>query len=96
MENPTRAQGRKPDTAKGDLEPHPAGLRRAGRAENHRVGIAGGHPQDEPVGQRWGMVEPALWRRRHEGSTSSYQGVCGRHGGEDRCVTQGGLVSSKR
>ena len=25
------------------------------------------------------MVEPALWRRRHFGSTLSYQGVCGRH-----------------
>jgi hypothetical protein len=68
----------------------------AGLAENHRVVIAGRHPQDEPVGPRWGMVEPALGRRRHEGSTSSYHGVCGRHGGEDRCVTQGGLVSSKR
>jgi hypothetical protein len=35
-----------------------------GLAENHRVVIEGRHPQDEPVGQRWGMVEPALWRRR--------------------------------
>jgi hypothetical protein len=35
-----------------------------GLAENHRVVIAGRHPQEEPVGQRWGMVEPALWRRR--------------------------------
>ncbi len=24
----------------------------------------------------------------------SYQGVCGRHGTEDNCVTHGGLVSS--
>jgi hypothetical protein len=68
----------------------------AGLAENHRVVIEGRHPQDEPVGPRWGMVEPARWRRRHEGSTSSYHGVCGRHGGEDSCVPQGGLVSSKR
>jgi hypothetical protein len=30
------------------------------------------------------------------GSTPSYQGVCGRHGGEEARVTQGGLVSSKR
>ena len=67
-----------------------------GFAENHRVVINGSHPEDEPVGQRWGMVEPALWRRRHLGSTPSYQGVCGRHGGEEVCVTQGGLVSSKR
>jgi hypothetical protein len=35
-----------------------------GLAENHRVVIEGRHPQDEPVGQRWGMVEPARWRRR--------------------------------
>jgi len=30
-----------------------------------------------------------------QGSSPSYQGVCGRHGGEEACVTQGGLVSSK-
>jgi hypothetical protein len=66
-----------------------------GFAENHRVVIDGIHPEDEPVGQRWGMVEPALWRRRRLGSTSSYQGVCGRHGGEEACVTQGGLVLSE-
>jgi len=46
---------------------------------------------DEPVGQRWAMVEPALWRRRRLGSSPSHQGVCGRHGGEEACVTQGGL-----
>ncbi|SPF35899.1 hypothetical protein SBA1_1470013 [Candidatus Sulfotelmatobacter kueseliae] len=28
----------------------------------------GGHPEDEPVGQRWGKVEPALWRRRRSHS----------------------------
>src|SRR4051794_10101681 len=26
--------------------------------------IEGSHPHDEPVGQRWGEVEPALWGRR--------------------------------
>ena len=67
-----------------------------GLAENHRVVIEGSHPDDEPVGQRWGMVEPALWRRRRQGSTPSYHGVCGRHGGEEARVTQGDLVSSKR
>jgi hypothetical protein len=67
-----------------------------GLAENHRVVIDGSYPEDEPVGQRWGMVEPALWRRRHGGSTPLYQGVCGRHGGEEARVTQGGLVSSER
>jgi hypothetical protein len=28
------------------------------------------------------------------GTAPSHQGVCGRHGGEDASVTQGGLVSS--
>jgi hypothetical protein len=62
--------------------------------ENHRVAINGSNPTDEPVGQRRSKVEPALWGRRHLGSTPSHQGVCGRHGGEDASVTQGGLVSS--
>jgi len=31
-----------------------------GLEENHRVVIEGSHPEDEPVGQRWTMVEPAL------------------------------------
>ncbi len=30
-----------------------------------------------------------------KGSPPAYQGVCGRHGGEEAQVTQGGLVSSK-
>src|SRR3954454_4733145 len=30
------------------------------------------------------MVERALWGRRHMGSTTSHQGACGRHGGEER------------
>jgi hypothetical protein len=66
-----------------------------GLAEHHRVVIKGSDPKDEPVGPRRGMVEPALWRRRRVDSTPSYHGVCGRHGGEDVCVTQGDLVSSK-
>src|SRR5512142_3476630 len=33
-------------------------------AEKYRAVIEGGHPHDEPVGQRWGKVEPALWGRR--------------------------------
>ena len=67
-----------------------------GLEEHHRVVIEGSHPEDEPVGQRRGMVEPALWRQRRLGSSSSHQGVCGRHGGEETFVTQGGLVSSER
>ena len=67
-----------------------------GLGENYRVVIEGSYPDDEPVGQRWGMVEPALLGRRRKGSTPSYQGVCGRHGGEEAWVTQRGLVSSER
>jgi hypothetical protein len=67
-----------------------------GLAENHRVVINGSYPDDEPVGQRRGMVEPALWRRRRMGSSPAYHGVCGRHGGEEAWVTQGDLVSSER
>ena len=75
METPKRARKRKLDTAKADLKPLYShrhfgrqGVRREaeseGLAENHRVVINGSYPRDEPVGQRWGMVEPALWRRR--------------------------------
>jgi hypothetical protein len=36
-----------------------------GFAEKYRAVVEGSHPTDEPVGQRWGKVEPALlWRRR--------------------------------
>ena len=35
-----------------------------GLAEKLRAGIDGSHPDDEPVGQRGGKVESALWRRR--------------------------------
>ena len=37
-------------------------------AENYRAVIEGGHLHDEPVGQRWGKVEPALWGRRRSHS----------------------------
>ena len=35
-----------------------------GYAEKYRAVIDGGYPDDEPVGQRWGKVEPAVERRR--------------------------------
>ena len=35
-----------------------------GFEEKYRAVIDGGYPEDEPVGQRWGKVESALWRRR--------------------------------
>ena len=37
-----------------------------GYAEKYRAVVDEGYLKDEPVGQRWGKVEPALWgRRRH-------------------------------
>ena len=67
-----------------------------GLAENHRVVINGSCPDDEPVGQRRGRVEPARWRRRRVGSSPACHGVCGRHGGEEAWVTPGDLLSSER
>ena len=73
MEKPKRARRRKPDTAKANLKPPLAGsggqgVRREAESEGHeekyRAVIDGGYPEDEPVGQRWGKVEPALWGRR--------------------------------
>ena len=73
MEKPKRARRRKLDTAKADLKPPLAvpggqGVHREveseGHEEKYRAVIDGGHPEDEPVGQRWGKVEPALWGRR--------------------------------
>src|SRR5438128_570962 len=42
-----------------------------GLAEKYRVVIDGGYPKDEPVGQRWGKVESALWRRRRSHSPTA-------------------------
>src|SRR6516164_6387094 len=73
MEQPKRARRRKPETAKANLEPPLKELRRTGclprggsegYAEKYRAVVNGGYSKDEPVGQRWGKVEPALWRRR--------------------------------
>ena len=65
-----------------------------GFEEKRRVVIEGGHPKDELVGQRQGMVEPALWRRKRFSSPLSHQGVCRRHDVEDSCVTPGELIES--
>ena len=78
METSTRARTRKRETAKGDLEPPLAvsggqgvhcEVESEGHEEKYRAVIDGGHPDDEPVGQRWGKVESALWRRRRFSST---------------------------
>src|SRR5215469_122076 len=42
-----------------------------GHEEKYRAVIDGGYPKDEPVGQRWGKVEPALWGRRHSHSPTA-------------------------
>jgi hypothetical protein len=74
MEKPKRARRRKPDTAKVDLEPVPCSffggqgvhceVESEGHEEKCRAVIDGGYLEDEPVGQRWGKVESALWRLR--------------------------------
>jgi hypothetical protein len=80
MEKPKRARRRKPDTAKADLEPLPQdsggqGVHREmeseGYEEKYRAVIDGGCPDDEPVGQRWDKVEPALYGRRRSHSLTA-------------------------
>jgi hypothetical protein len=78
MEKSKRAQRRKPATDQG--RPAAAvwlycggqGVHREveseGLAEKFRAVIDGDHPEDEPVGPRWGKVEPALRRRRRSHS----------------------------
>ena len=78
MEKSTRAQRRKPATDQGGpaatvgLYCGGQGVHREveseGLAEKFRAVIDGGNPKDEPVGPRWGKVEPALWRRRRSHS----------------------------
>src|SRR6266481_5863431 len=42
-----------------------------GHEEKYRAAIDGDHPQDEPVGQRWGKVESALLGRRRSHSPTA-------------------------
>jgi hypothetical protein len=70
MEKSNRARKRKPETSQGG--PEATNLRFSGgqgvhrevesegHEEKYRAVIDGGYPEDEPVGQRWGKVEPAL------------------------------------
>jgi len=37
-----------------------------GHEEKYRAVIDGGYPEDEPVGQRWGKVEPAPAAKAHD------------------------------
>jgi hypothetical protein len=81
MEKPKRARKRKPETSQGG--PEAISLRFSGgqgvhrevesegHEEQYRAVIDGGYPEEEPVGQRWGKVEPALWRRRRSHSPTA-------------------------
>jgi hypothetical protein len=70
MEKPKRARRRKPVTSQGGPEATNLqfsggqGVHREveseGHEEKYRAVIDGGYPEDEPVGQRWDKVEPAL------------------------------------
>jgi hypothetical protein len=74
MKKPKRARKRKLETSQGGSEAAISrysggqGVHREveseGLEEKYRAVINGGHSEDEPVGQRWDQVEPALWRRR--------------------------------
>jgi hypothetical protein len=81
MEKPKRARKRKPETRQGG--PEATNLRISGgqgvhrevesegHEEKYRAVIDGGYLDDEPVGQRWGKVEPAVWRRRRSHSPTA-------------------------
>jgi hypothetical protein len=81
MEKPKRARKRKRETSQGGPEATALwfsggqGVHREveseGHEEKYRAVIDGGPPRDEPVGQRWGKVEPALWRRRRSHSPTA-------------------------
>ena len=69
MEKPKRARKRKPDTSQGGpgatnlLFPGGQGVHREVESEGHEEkyrAVIDGETQDEPVGQRWGKVEPAV------------------------------------
>jgi hypothetical protein len=81
MEKPKRARKRKPETSQGGPEAihlqfsGGQGVHREveseGHEEKYRAVIDGGYPEEEPVGQRWGKVEPALRRRRRSHSPTA-------------------------
>src|ERR1017187_3943981 len=104
MEKPKRARRRKLDTAKADLEPPLAvpggqGVHREveskGHEEKYRAVIDEGYLEDEPVGQRWGKVEPAVWRRRRSHSPTAPRRLrTVRYGTTARALRRTGRVPS--
>ena len=104
MEKPKRARRRKPDTAKVDLKPPLAGsggqgvhreVESEGHEEKYRAVIEGEPTMNRSAngGDRSSLLHSG------EGATHSphfHQGVCGRHGTEEKRVTSGGLAESPR
>src|SRR5271169_2830436 len=65
-----------------------------GHEEKYRAVINGGYPNDEPVGQRWDKVEPALWRRRRSHSPTAPRCLrAARYGRTTRDLRRTGKVS---
>src|SRR5215472_5831252 len=64
-----------------------------GHAEKYRA-VIDGETQDEPVGQRWGKVEPALLGRRHSHSPTAPRCLrAARYGRTTRDLRRTGRVS---
>src|SRR6201996_9417212 len=104
MEKPKRARKRKLETSQGGPEAAISqysggqGVHREveseGLEEKYRAVINGGYPDDEPVGQRWGKVEPALWRRRRSHSPTAPRCLrAARYGRKARDLRRTGKVS---
>jgi hypothetical protein len=104
MEKPKRARKRKPETSQGGPEAAilqysgGQGVHREveseGLEEKYRAVINGGCPDDEPVGQRWDQVEPALWRRRRSHSPTAPRCLrAARYGRTARDLRRTGRVS---
>lgn len=99
MKKPKRAQRRKLDTAKADLKPPREisggqGVHREveseGFAEKYRAVAEGATPKANQ------SAKGGARSSRHYGGEGApvhppHQGVCGRHGTEEQCVTPGGL-----
>jgi hypothetical protein len=68
-----------------------------GHEEKYRAVIDGGYPEDELVGQRWGTVEPALWRRRRSHSPTAPRCLqTARYGRAAGDLRRTGSVSGRR
>jgi hypothetical protein len=100
MKKPKRARKRKLDTAKVDLKPPRQtsggqGVHREveseGLAEKYRAVAKGATPAANQ------SAKGGIRSSRHYGGEGApihppHQGVCGRHGTEEQCVTPGGLI----